>query len=178
MAIEVQCSCGTRLKVKDQLAGKKIKCPSCQAVLLVPVSDARSQYQIEDDPLPAKRQSKRKVSREQDDNENLDHDGHEDDDQPRRRRRRRVKQVATPILPLVYGVLSVLCPCLLAGGALGGLAVARANFALGELPDGASGRTARRNMQIARILGIVGICLSTIVTIIAFVLNITNPVKK
>jgi hypothetical protein len=36
MAIAVACSCGKQLHVKDELGGKKIKCPACQTVLAVP----------------------------------------------------------------------------------------------------------------------------------------------
>jgi len=36
MAIELKCSCGAKLKVKQQLAGKKIKCPKCSATITVP----------------------------------------------------------------------------------------------------------------------------------------------
>lgn len=37
MAIPFECTgCGKKLKVKDEAAGKRIKCPECQAVLTVP----------------------------------------------------------------------------------------------------------------------------------------------
>ncbi|MFH1228071.1 MAG: zinc ribbon domain-containing protein [Planctomycetota bacterium] len=35
--ITLNCICGKKLKVKDELAGKKIKCPGCASVNLVPV---------------------------------------------------------------------------------------------------------------------------------------------
>jgi hypothetical protein len=35
MSINVACDCGKEFKVKDELAGKKIKCPVCQSVLTV-----------------------------------------------------------------------------------------------------------------------------------------------
>jgi hypothetical protein len=34
--VVVVCSCGKRLKVKPELAGKKVKCPGCSGVLVVP----------------------------------------------------------------------------------------------------------------------------------------------
>ena len=37
MAIVVQCACGTQLKARDEMAGRKGKCPSCGATLLIPV---------------------------------------------------------------------------------------------------------------------------------------------
>jgi hypothetical protein len=39
MSINVVCDCGKTLKVKDDAAGKKIKCPACQTVLVVPAAD-------------------------------------------------------------------------------------------------------------------------------------------
>jgi len=40
MAIEHTCKCGAKLKVKEELAGKKIKCPKCSAVFTLPVAQA------------------------------------------------------------------------------------------------------------------------------------------
>jgi hypothetical protein len=34
--ISLACACGKALRVKDELAGRKVKCPGCQAVLAVP----------------------------------------------------------------------------------------------------------------------------------------------
>src|SRR4051812_12544812 len=39
MPISFSCSCGKRLKVADNLVGKKVKCPGCQSVTLVPAQD-------------------------------------------------------------------------------------------------------------------------------------------
>src|SRR5947199_10586831 len=36
MAIKHQCSCGTFLLVKDEQAGKRVRCPRCQTVQSVP----------------------------------------------------------------------------------------------------------------------------------------------
>jgi hypothetical protein len=38
MAISVTCECGKKLTVKDEIAGKRAKCPDCQAVLTVPLA--------------------------------------------------------------------------------------------------------------------------------------------
>ena len=35
MAIEISCSCGGRFKARDEHAGRKVKCPRCQQVLVV-----------------------------------------------------------------------------------------------------------------------------------------------
>lgn len=36
MPIQIQCSCGKRLQVKEQFAGKAVKCPGCGAAIQVP----------------------------------------------------------------------------------------------------------------------------------------------
>lgn len=36
MSISLTCACGRKLQVRDEAAGKKVKCPGCQAVLSVP----------------------------------------------------------------------------------------------------------------------------------------------
>ncbi|MFM9960137.1 MAG: hypothetical protein ACKV2Q_02815 [Planctomycetaceae bacterium] len=36
MPIKVTCACGKKLAVKDELAGKKVKCPACQKLLSIP----------------------------------------------------------------------------------------------------------------------------------------------
>lgn len=38
MPIAVSCECGKRYRVKDELAGKRAKCPNCQAVLEIPLA--------------------------------------------------------------------------------------------------------------------------------------------
>src|SRR5262245_14196354 len=40
MAIRVECACGKQLSLKDELAGKKVRCPECKAVLQVPAAAA------------------------------------------------------------------------------------------------------------------------------------------
>jgi hypothetical protein len=99
----------------------------------------------------------------------------EDEDRPRRRRSRDVEPAATPVVPMVYGILSILLSCIpIVGGALGGFAISRANAALDELPGGKRGRAARKNMGLAKVLGTVGMCLSLVVLIIALILKIRS----
>ncbi|MFM9960132.1 MAG: SUMF1/EgtB/PvdO family nonheme iron enzyme [Planctomycetaceae bacterium] len=40
MAIKITCACGKKLSVKDQFAGRTVKCPACQNPLSVPVPQA------------------------------------------------------------------------------------------------------------------------------------------
>jgi RsiW-degrading membrane proteinase PrsW (M82 family) len=37
MAIEVSCDCGGRFRAKDELAGRRVKCPKCGAALTIPL---------------------------------------------------------------------------------------------------------------------------------------------
>ncbi len=43
MAIKVACACGKKLAVKDELAGKKVKCPACQKLLNIPKPKAKEE---------------------------------------------------------------------------------------------------------------------------------------
>jgi predicted RNA-binding Zn-ribbon protein involved in translation (DUF1610 family) len=40
MAIKVTCSCGKKLRAKEEAAGKRAKCPACGNILTVPASRA------------------------------------------------------------------------------------------------------------------------------------------
>ncbi|MBN2563534.1 MAG: hypothetical protein JXQ75_21655 [Phycisphaerae bacterium] len=42
MAIAVNCRCGKKFKVKDHMAGKKVRCPQCKAPLQIPVATGGS----------------------------------------------------------------------------------------------------------------------------------------
>src|SRR5262249_18516041 len=42
MPIKLSCDCGKKLQVKDDLAGKKVKCPGCGAVVPVPAAVAEA----------------------------------------------------------------------------------------------------------------------------------------
>jgi hypothetical protein len=39
MAVIVSCQCGKKLRVKEELAGKRVRCPGCAAVVMVPAAD-------------------------------------------------------------------------------------------------------------------------------------------
>jgi hypothetical protein len=64
MAILVTCSCGKKLKVKDDLAGKRIKCPTCMEPLIVPAGGADEPYESasastdEGEPRPRRNRAK------------------------------------------------------------------------------------------------------------------------
>ena len=41
MPIKVTCSCGAKFAAKDELAGKKVKCPKCQVPLMIPAAQSQ-----------------------------------------------------------------------------------------------------------------------------------------
>lgn len=75
MPVSLSCDCGKKLKVKDELAGKKIRCPGCSDVLIVPAGVSRgsdlAKQAIRAVPPPLRRRA--------------DPDDDDDDDLPRRR---------------------------------------------------------------------------------------------
>lgn len=82
--IEFDCACGTTLRVRDEHAGKKARCPGCGQVVSVPSGDAFSAKPARprDDDEPARR------PRDQE-------SWHED--RPRRRRARAEEEPAPPL---------------------------------------------------------------------------------
>jgi hypothetical protein len=64
MSISLSCECGKKLAVKDELAGKKVKCPGCGSVLAVPAADSEAvtpaalpPLEEDDAPLPPRKKS-------------------------------------------------------------------------------------------------------------------------
>ncbi len=49
MAILVPCVCGKKLSVKDEFAGRKVKCPACQKSLLVPAAEEFTEDKFPDE---------------------------------------------------------------------------------------------------------------------------------
>jgi hypothetical protein len=49
MAITLSCECGKKLAVKEEMAGKKVKCPGCGAVLTVPSGAVENSVETEDE---------------------------------------------------------------------------------------------------------------------------------
>ncbi len=61
MPIPVKCDCGKSLKVKDELAGRRIRCPGCQEAVRVPMPEAPKAEEeealdilLEEEPEPAR----------------------------------------------------------------------------------------------------------------------------
>ncbi len=80
MAISLTCpSCERALKVKDELAGRKIKCPACGSVITVIAKEANSDARI-----TAKKAQPARVSRDDDDEP-------EEEERPRKKRKKKGK---------------------------------------------------------------------------------------
>jgi hypothetical protein len=60
MPINLTCECGKKLAVKEEMAGRKVKCPGCGAVLVVPaISDSAAPDDVagEDAPVPRRKEA-------------------------------------------------------------------------------------------------------------------------
>ena len=102
MPILITCpTCGTNAAAPDNAAGKKVKCPKCQAVLDVPAQEAPPVLEVEPQPVvqyapppsaypaPAAEPPSSRRGREDDyDDEPRRRRRDEDEDEPRRRRGR------------------------------------------------------------------------------------------
>lgn len=88
MPISFECAdCGTGLKVKDQLSGRKIKCPHCDAVNRVPSEDSDDD---DDDVVSQPRSSRSKQSRRRSRSDN--DDGMQELPQSSRRKKKKTSQ--------------------------------------------------------------------------------------
>ncbi len=48
MSIRLECSCGKKLSIKDEMAGRRVKCPACDVVLTVPTIPTKAKLAEED----------------------------------------------------------------------------------------------------------------------------------
>lgn len=106
----------------------------------------------------------------------------EEDDRPRRPRKRRSRDddderdvVSPSSAPLVFAILSCLFSCApIIGFILGRMALNKADQELARLPGGKRFRGARQQMQTAKTIGVVGMCLSGVFLIIGIVWRIVE----
>ena len=111
MPILVHCDCGKATKVRDELAGKKIRCPKCKAVMEVPeplvepLEEDDPEFLVEagEPPLPTPKPAKKRT--EESDDEAMavsakplpaskrrradDDDDEEEEETPRKKKKRR-----------------------------------------------------------------------------------------
>ena len=100
MPFTIACpSCSTRFTAPDTAAGKRVRCPKCQAAVPIPAAEAEDGFEVVDDPAPPAKPAKKKpvvVEDEDDDEEErprkkrprAEQDEDEDEDRPRKKRRR------------------------------------------------------------------------------------------
>lgn len=115
--LTVECTCGKKLTVKDEHAGKLVRCPGCQATVRVPMAESPSvlpetEESISEKPTPPAIPA---IPKQQEDNysERLSGEYHEDDyDRPRRKRRRamEVPTSTAAVTSMVFGILAFCLP--------------------------------------------------------------------
>jgi len=104
MPIALSCSeCDKQLRVKDELAGKKIKCPDCQAVLVVPD--------------PRIRAAKTRAAGREDEDEN-DEDASKPAIKGQKKGRKRIHKEKAPNLGLILGLSGAGAGVLILGAVL------------------------------------------------------------
>jgi hypothetical protein len=103
MAIGLTCECGKKLAVKEELAGKRVKCPACESLITVPP--------LSGEPPPLKRSAAP-----------IDDDAERDDDEERPRKKKKKKRPAKSNKLLWIGAtvgVLMLGFCCIGGGVAG-----------------------------------------------------------
>jgi predicted Zn finger-like uncharacterized protein len=178
----VQCpECQRKLKVPDNLLGKKVKCPTCGATFTAageaaaepapapaPARRPRQEEAYEEEPAPPPR-------------EEYDEDEGDLEDRPRRRRRRRPRggDYEAPhrggnILTMgIFSIVLALC-CAIAGIGLGIGALTMANADLAKMERGEMDPSGMGNTRAGQICGIIGLILGALNMVAGVVLVIAN----
>jgi hypothetical protein len=100
----------------------------------------------------------------------------EDDDRPAKRRRKRsAGDAEAPSGPLILGILSCVFCCIpIVGAILGNMAKNKADEEIHRLPSGRRYEAADRQLQLARTLGTIGVCLSIFMMIVGLIVRIAT----
>jgi dipeptidyl aminopeptidase/acylaminoacyl peptidase/uncharacterized Zn finger protein (UPF0148 family) len=61
MPINVLCACGKKLRAGEQMLGKKVRCPNCQAVVTVKEADSESAGEKDQTPKPSRRETEERI---------------------------------------------------------------------------------------------------------------------
>jgi hypothetical protein len=110
MPITFHCACGKALRVQDELGGKRVRCPACQAIVVAPEPELEVGMPLEDDPppppLPARRSATSAPAGDEDERpakkpaakwkRDEDRDGEEDEDRPRKKMKKGEKKDQKP----------------------------------------------------------------------------------
>jgi len=106
--ITFDCPCGRVLRVSDEHAGRRVKCPACGAVVLVPKpqpkpevvnEDEEPKFEIvEDEPreTPRARPVKKAKAADDDDDDRPRRKEEPDDDEPPRRKKKKRRRRSSP----------------------------------------------------------------------------------
>jgi hypothetical protein len=180
----IECpKCQKKLKIGDDAAGTRVRCPACQFRFTAPGDeDDATDTDLEEPSGQHVPQGDTTELEENDEpgeeNENP-YEGGEEEDRPRKRRRKPRRSVRKQssgsdpsVLPLVLALLAVTCSCApLVGAILAYYAMNRAADAMGEVPPGTGAWT---RLNIARILSIVAYVLCVIFLILGAISTVAN----
>jgi hypothetical protein len=123
MAIKFHCACGKTLQVKDELGGRRVRCPACSDAVTVPKAEAPAFEVVEDEPEPEPVRARVVAERRDDDGEDRKRrrrreDDDDDEDRPKKRKkfksRAKVKKEEHSHFAIEKGILN--------SGVAGGLA--------------------------------------------------------
>jgi hypothetical protein len=115
MPLVVTCDCGKSLKVKESLAGKRIRCPECQAFLTVPAAEEEElEPELDEEPAPKKAPAKSparaaaKAARRPEPEDDEEEDKEEEEERPRGKTKKKKGKAqaekASPNLLLLLGI--------------------------------------------------------------------------
>ena len=88
--ITFNCSCGKVLQVKDEHAGKRVRCPECQEISVAQAEPAFEVVDEDEAPLPIAKPTRAKSADEDEDDRprKKRRDDDDDDDRPRRKKKK------------------------------------------------------------------------------------------
>lgn len=177
-------ACQKALRVREEIAGARVQCPACKHrfAMLAPDEPEEEEVGIQ---LEEERPARRSRSEPEDEDRPRrrprlpeEEDEEEEEERPRRPRRRKrslVREYSVSSAPLVYGIFAILLSCIpIAGIALGVAARNKADTELAGIPDGNRYRGSRQQMELAKILGTVGICLGILSLVAGIILRIKS----
>jgi predicted Zn finger-like uncharacterized protein len=154
MPITVDCpSCNRKLRVPDDLQGKKVKCPTCGTTFTAGASAAPPPVEEEERPAPAPVSPRRSAPKDEYEEEPAYRED-EDEERPRRRRSRASMQPHRGTLILVLGILS-----LVVFAPLGIVAWVLGNNDLKEMRAGRMDPEGEGQTNAGRICGMIGTIL-------------------
>lgn len=107
MPITFHCACGKTLRVQDELAGKRVRCPACQAIVVAPEPELEVGMPLEEEPPPPARRSAKAAPAEDEDERpasspaakwkrDEERDDEEDEDRPRKKMKKGEKKDQKP----------------------------------------------------------------------------------